>query len=143
MSPIIKWEPLLQPFEEIDKFFEGGLTPVSKGFIPAVDVYETKDSVVVETPLPGIDPDKVDISIENDVLSIKGETEKKSEVEDKNYYRKELRSGSFYRSVALPSHVVADKASAVSQDGVLKITIPKAPEKKSKTIKVKIDKSSK
>ena len=84
---------------------------------------------IVETGLVGIDPDKVNISIEHDVLTIKGESEKKSEVDDKNYYRKEIRRGSFYRSVPLPAHVIGDKASAVAEDGVLKISIPKAPEK--------------
>ena len=141
MSPIIKWQPLFEPFEDMDRMFDGSVLPTARGFVPPVDIYETKDSVVVETPLPGIDPEKLDISIENDVLTIKGETEKKSEVEDKNYYRKEVRAGSFFRSVALPTHVVSDKASAVSQGGILKITVPKAPEKKVKTIKVKMSKA--
>jgi len=138
MSPIIRWDPALEPFEQMEKFLSGQLNPLTRGFIPAVDVYETKNSVVVETPLPGIDPAKVDISIENDVLIIKGETEKKTEVEDKNYYRREIKSGGFYRSIALPTHVVSDKASAISEGGILKVTIPKAPEQKTKAIKVKV-----
>lgn len=138
--PIIKWEPLLEPFEEMDKFFEDWKLPTIKGFTPAMDVYETKNDVVVETPLAGVDPKDVDISVENNVLTIKGKTKKESEVEEKNYYRKEVRSGSFFRSVALPAHVVADKAKAESVDGMLKITVPKAPEAKAKTVKVKISK---
>lgn len=110
------------------------------GFMPAVDVYEDKDNVIVETQLAGIDPDKVDISIENDVLCVKGENEKKSEIEDKNYYRKEIRRGSFYRSIPLPTHVESDKARAEAVDGVLKIFIPKAPEAKPKTIKIETKK---
>ncbi len=105
-------------------------------FMPAVDVYEDKNNVIVESELAGIDPEKVDIAIENDVLTIKGEGQKKSEVEDKNYYRKEIRSGSFYRSIPLPAHVLGDKASAEAKDGVLKISIPKAPEAKPKKIKI-------
>lgn len=141
--PIIKWTPFLEPFEEMDKFLEGFESPAIKGFTPAVDIYQDKDNVYVETPLAGVDPKDVDVSIENDVLTIKGETEKKSEVEEKNYYRKEIRSGSFYRSVSLPAHVVGDKAKAESVDGMLKITVPKAPETKAKTVKVKVSKAKK
>lgn len=140
---LIKWTPFLEPFEEMDKmFFDSmpSLHGMQSGFTPAVDVYEDKDNVIVESQLAGIDPDKVDISIENDVLIIKGESEKKSEVEEKNYYRKEIRRGSFYRSVPLPTHVVSDKASAVAEGGVLKIFIPKAPESKPKTIKINVKK---
>jgi HSP20 family protein len=139
---LIKWTPFLEPFEEMDKMlsdwpgFRGG----QNGFMPAVDVYEDKDDVIVETQLAGIDPEKVNISIENDTLCIKGESEKKSEVDDKNYYRKEIRRGSFYRSVPLPAHVLSDKAEAEATDGVLKITIPKAPEAKPRTIAIKTKK---
>jgi HSP20 family protein len=137
---LIKWSPFLdmEPFEDMERFMTNwpGMKAGHPGFTPAVDMYEDKENVIVETQLAGIDPDKVNISIENDVLSIKGESEKKSEVEDKNYYRKEIRRGGFYRSVPLPTHVQGDKASAISEDGVLKISIPKAPESKPKTIKV-------
>ena len=109
-----------------------------QAFVPAIDMYEDKDSVIVETQLAGIDPNEVEISIENDVLSIKGESEKKSEVDDKNYYRKEIRRGSFYRSIHLPTHVLGDKAEAVAADGVLKITIPKREETKPRQIKIKL-----
>ncbi len=134
---LIKWSPFIEPFEEMEKMFSD-FTPQLRGqnFTPAIDMYEDKDNVIVETQLAGIDPDKVDISIENDILTIKGESERKSEVEDKNYYRKEIRRGSFYRSVPLPTRVVGDKASAIAEDGVLKISIPKAPEAKPKTIKI-------
>ena len=137
---IIKWRPLFEPFEEMEKFMEEWKGPGIKGFTPAIDVYETKDDVVVETPLAGIDPKDVEISIENDVLTIKGEAKKESEVEEKNYYRKEVRSGSFFRSVALPSHVLADDAKAEYANGVLKISIPKSPEVKPKTIPIFVNK---
>jgi HSP20 family protein len=78
----------------------------------------------------------VDISIENNVLCLKGESEKKSEIDEKNYYRKEIRRGSFYRSVSLPTKVDGDNAKAVNDGGILKISIPKAPEVKPKTIKI-------
>ncbi len=133
---------MLEPFEDMEKMMDE-LLPTARrqaGFVPAVDMYEDKDSVIVETQLAGIDPEKVDISIENDVLTIKGESEKKSEVEDKNYYRKEIRRGSFFRSIPLPTHVVGDKASAVAEKGVLKISIPKAEETKPKKIKIETKK---
>lgn len=107
-------------------------------FTPAIDMYEDGDNVIVETQLSGIDPEKVDISIENDVLSIKGESEKKSEVEDQNYYRKEIRRGSFYRNIPLPAHVDGDKASAIAEDGILKIAVPKRKESGSKKIKIEV-----
>jgi HSP20 family protein len=132
--PIIRWKPFLEPFEEFDKFF--------KVFAPAIDVYEKKGKIIAETPIAGIEPEKIDIFIEDDILTIKGKTEKKSEVEDKNYYRKEVRYGSFYRSVTLPTRVLGDKAQATYADGVLRIEIPKAVEekKKKKLIPIKIKK---
>ena len=136
---LIKWTPFLSEFDDMDKMMESMLPAVRGnqfGFTPAVDMYEDKDNIVVETQLGGIDPEKVDISIENNILTIKGESEKKSEVDDKNYYRKEIRRGSFYRSIPLPTKVDGDAASAVNEDGVLKITVPKAAEIKPKTIKI-------
>lgn len=143
MTAIIRWTPLLEPFEEMDKVLSEFVPtgrPSQMGFMPAVDMYEDKDNVIVETQLAGVDPEKVDIAIENDVLTIKGESEKKSEVDEKNYYRKEIRRGSFYRSVPLPAHVIGEKAVAEADGGVLKIMIPKAPEVKPKTIKIKTKK---
>lgn len=141
---IIKWTPFfpeLSGFEDMDKMFSEFMPPRgAQGFMPAIDMYEDKDNVIVETQLAGVDPEKVEVSIENDILTIKGESEKKSEVEEKNYYRKEIRRGGFYRSVPLPTHVLGDKASAAAEGGMLKISIPKAPESKPKTIKVATNK---
>lgn len=137
---LIKWTPLFADnFDDMDKDFADMLPAVrgSKfGFTPAVDVYEDKNDIIVETQLAGINPDDVKISIENNNLIINGESEKKSEIDEKNYYRKEIRRGSFYRSISLPSKVMGDDAKAVAEDGVLKITIPKAAETKAKTIKI-------
>lgn len=139
---LIKWTPFLADsfgFDEMDKAFSDMMPAIRGqqfGFTPAVDMYEDKDNIIVETQLAGIDPEKVDISIDNNVLCIKGESEKTSEIDDKNYYRKEIRRGSFYRSIPLPTKVDGDKASAVNDDGVLKISIPKAEELKPKTIKI-------
>lgn len=142
MSALIKWSPFFE-MDDMEKMFSEFMPTLpagQKGYVPAVDMYEEKDNVIVEAQLAGIDPDKVDISIENDILCIKGESEKKSEVEDKNYYRKEIRRGSFYRTIPLPAHVMGEKASAIAEDGVLKISIPKSPEVKPTTIKIETKK---
>jgi len=136
---LIKWTPFLGEFDDMDKMMSEMLPAVrgnQYGYTPALDMYEDKDNVVIETQLGGINPEKVDISIENNILTIKGESEKKSEVDDKNYYRKEIRRGSFYRSIAMPTKVDGDKATAINEDGILKITVPKAAEVKPKTIKI-------
>jgi HSP20 family protein len=142
---IIRWKPwwLDEPFEDMERFFKEEFPAMLPqrvgGFVPSVDVYETKDSVIVESPLAGVDPKDVDIFIEDNILTIKGETKKKTEVDEKNYYRKEVRYGNFYRRVSLPAAVAGEKAKAVSENGVLKISIPKLPgEKKEKAIKIKI-----
>lgn len=131
---------MLDPFEEMERMLDWPAQRHLNTFVPAMDVYQDDNNVYVETALAGVDPAKVDIAIENDVLTVKGATEHKSEVDEKNYYRKEVRRGSFYRSVALPTHVVGDDASAEYTDGILKITIPKAPEVKPKSVKINIKK---
>jgi len=136
---IIRWTPFLQPFDEMDKFFgdlPAAIQPTS--FVPSLDIYQTKDNVIVEAPLAGIKPEDIKITIENDVLTVEGQTEKKSEIDDKNYYRKEVRYGSFHRSIALPVSVDGDKARAEYEDGVLKITVPKQERIKAKSVKVEI-----
>ena len=140
---LIKWAPFWADDSLED--FASDLLPAVRGrqmgFTPAVDMYEDKDNVIVETQLAGIDPEQVDISIEADVLVIKGESEKKSEVEDKNYYRQEIRRGSFFRSIPLPTRVLGEKAIATTTNGVLKITVPKAKEGKPKSIKIQTEKN--
>lgn len=136
---IIKWTPFFPELDDMEETMKSMLPDIRRsqfGFTPAIDMYEDKDNIIVETQLGGINPENVDISIENNVLNIKGESEKKSEIDEKNYYRKEIRRGSFYRSIALPTKVDGDGAKAVNEDGILKISIPKAPEVKPKTIKI-------
>lgn len=144
---LIKWNPFLSEgynIDDMDKIVNEYLPAVRSGqfgFTPALDMYEDKDNIIIETQLAGIDPEKVSISIDNDVLCIKGESERQSEVEEKNYYRKEIRRGSFYRSVPLPTKVDGDSATAITEDGILKITVPKAAEAKPKNIKIQIGKN--
>ena len=137
---LIKWTPMLDPFNEFDRFFDSGTTTGLSNFAPAVDVWEDKNNVYVETPLPGIDPENVDISIENDVLTIEGSAEKKNEIDEKNYYRKEVRYGAFHRAIALPSSVKSDSAKAEYIKGVLKINIPKEERVKPKKVQIEVKK---
>ena len=135
---LVPRRPSLEGFEDFEKMFDRmGNKSLINGS-PAIDIYEKGNSIIVEAPLIGIDPKNVEISIENEILTIQGRMEKKSEVEDQNYYRREIRSGSFYRQIPLPKLVIGDKASAVCEDGLLKVVVPKAPEGNSKKIAVKI-----
>ena len=138
---IIKWQPMLDPFDEMNgmlDIFSNNRIPQT--FIPSMDIYQTKQEVIAEVSLPGIDPKNVDVKVEDNILTIIGKTEQKTEIDEKNYYRKEVRCGSFHRSVALPTTVDAQKAKAEYEEGILKIIIPKETKTLSKTIKVDIKK---
>lgn len=127
------------PASDLDRFFGEALLPfVAQGYAPAVDMYQDNDNLVVETSLPGIDAERIDISVENDVLTISGETEEKKEVKREHYYRKEMRCGAFSRSVILPFAVKGDMASAEYEKGVLRVILPKAEEAKQKKIAVNV-----
>ena len=109
-----------------------------KSFVPAINMYEEKNAVIVEAPLAGVNVEDVEISVEKGILLLQGQSYKEHEVDDKNYYRKEVRSGSFYRYISLPMPVKEDKISAKFESGILKITCPKAGEGESKKINIDI-----
>lgn len=140
---LIKWTPFLDPFEEMDRALRSSSPAAQSGFMPAIDMYQTKDAVVVEALLPKFSPEDVSVSVEGDSLVIQGKMTKQSEVEEKNYYRKEMHAGSFCRTVALPGHVIADKAQASFSEGVLKVEVPKLQEKPKKSVKVEVKKETK
>jgi len=129
---MMRWDP----FRDLVRGWDEDL--VSGDFIPAVDIYQDKDNVIVEMDAPGIDPDKIDISVEHDVLTVSGTREEKKEVKKEDFYRKEIRSGSFARSVILPMQVKGDQAEADFKKGILKVVLPKADEVKPKKIAVKL-----
>jgi len=138
---LVKWTPMsIDPFEDFDRWFDLPSSNLARGFTPAVDVWQDKDNVYVESPLAGMDPKDVAVSVENDILTLEGKSEKKSEVDDKNYYRKEVRFGSFHRAVALPAAVNGEQAKAEFENGVLKVIIPKEERAKPKAIPVEIKK---
>jgi HSP20 family protein len=104
----------------------------------AVDVYQTKDMIVVKAPIAGVKPEDIDVAISEDVVTIRGDRKDEFAVEKDNYYVQECFWGSFSRSVILPTSTVAEKADASLKDGVLTIQIPKVvQEDKVKKIKVK------
>ena len=150
MSSLIRWEPFrdfctLQ--DRMNRMFGGisrrpestdeGLTAGS--WTPSVDVYETNDSIVLKADLPGMSQNDVEISVEGNTLTVKGERKFEKEVNEKEYYRMERSYGTFTRSFTLPPTVDADKIDAAFAQGVLKITLPKREESKPKQIKVKIN----
>ncbi len=142
---LIRWSPNWDPFEEMEAMVNrlpSAFNKAGRGFVPAMDVYEDKNNVVVETPLAGVKPEDVDVSVEKGVLTVQGQTKKEHEVDDKNYYRKEMRSGSFYRQVALPAAVNEDDVKAEFEDGVLRIKCPKAEPSKVRKVNVKVVKKS-
>ncbi|OAI39785.1 hypothetical protein AYO38_07010 [bacterium SCGC AG-212-C10] len=102
----------------------------------ALDVTENGSEYVIKAAVPGIDPKDVDISIEDDVLSIKGTFEKVDEQKEEQYLRRELRFGSFQRSLRLPPQVDFDKANANFEHGMLTLTLPKRPEARARSIKI-------
>lgn len=123
--------------------FEGGWMPefprVVRGF-PRMDISETDKSLEVAADVPGINPEKINVDIRDGVLTISYEDVQEEEKKDKKYHRYERRSGSFSRSVALPKEVEEDKVQAEIKDGVLKVSFPKIPDLKKKSIHVEIKK---
>jgi len=102
----------------------------------SLDVIETGDTYVVKAAVPGVDPKDVEISVEEDVLTIRGEFNKQEESRDENYLRREIRSGSFQRQLRLPPTVEPEKAKATFEHGMLTLTIPKKPEARARSIKI-------
>lgn len=150
MSSLIKWEPfsdLVTLRDAMDRLFEdsfvrmGPLPATRSGEVLALDVYETDDSVVVKTAVPGVEPEDIEITITGNSLTIKGETKAEEQVEKEDYIHQERRFGSFQRSVQLPDGLMPDKAEASFRDGVLTLSVPKSAEAKPKTIKVQAKKS--
>lgn len=104
----------------------------------AVDVYQTKDSVVVKAPIAGVRSEDIDIAISEDVMTIRGDRKEETIVEKEHYYVQECFWGSFSRSIILPTSTIAEKAQATLKDGVLTVVVPKVvQEDKVKKIKVK------
>ncbi len=107
-------------------------------WVPLVDMYETKDDVVVALEMPGVREKEISVTITGDLLTVRGERNWDREAKDESYHRVERAYGKFERTVPLPMPVQADKVKATYRDGVLQVTLPKAEEVKPKEIKVDI-----
>lgn len=145
-TTLTPWSPgagMLDPFRRemedlMDRFFgqENRFTLAMKTWAPRVDVEETDREVLVKADLPGVDPKNVEISVENGVLTIRGDRKEEKEERKKNYHRVERFAGAFFRSIPLPPGVDAEKVSATSANGVVTVAIPKKPEAQPRKITV-------
>jgi HSP20 family protein len=102
-----------------------------------IDLSETENEVVVKAVLPGVKPNDVDISVTENVLTIKGQAQSEQTEEKENYYRREIRYGAFARSIPLPTRVNHEQAGAEFHDGILTVRLPKAEEVRPKTIRIR------
>jgi HSP20 family protein len=107
---------------------------------PAVDIYEQDNNIVLKAELPGVDPKDVDIQLENNTLTLRGERKLDKEVKKENYHRVERAYGVFTRSFTLPSGVDPNAIKAEYKDGVLRLTLPKREEAKPKQIQIAVAK---
>ncbi len=141
------WTPrseLRQLQDEINSLFnldDWGFAPglFDRNMAPALDMVENTDDFVVTVDLPGVSQDDVDLSVADNVLTIKGEKKGGNESEERNYFRKETWEGSFQRTVSLPQGVDPDNVHAEMKDGILTITLPKREESKPRKISVNVD----
>ena len=149
---MVPWKPW-EPFKELQRmrtdmdrlwesFFEG--KPARRqedmsGWVPSLDLAETKDSYVVKAEIPGMEAKDIDISLQNDLLTIRGEKKQEKEEKEENYHFVERTYGSFSRSIRLPQEIRGNKIKASYKDGVLKVTLPKSEEAKKKEMKIKVE----
>ncbi|SHH58260.1 Hsp20/alpha crystallin family protein [Thermosipho atlanticus] len=135
------FDPFVELQREIDKLFEDFISPTRReySFVPRVDAYETDNEIVIEAELPGLKKEDVKITIEDGVLTIKGERKFNREDKKKNYKLIERIEGKFERSFTLPEYVDVEKIKAKFDDGILKIEIPKKEDKTRKVIDIKVE----
>jgi HSP20 family protein len=146
-SMITRWDPfreLAQLQDRVNRLFqetgtgsrEEGFTTSS--FVPAVDIYETEHNIVLQMEVPGIDQKDLDIRIENNTITVRGERKFSKEVKEENFHRVERRYGAFQRSFSLPNTVNTENVAADYESGILKVTLAKRAEAKPKQIKVNV-----
>ncbi|MGC2696355.1 MAG: Hsp20/alpha crystallin family protein [Candidatus Angelobacter sp.] len=138
----------IDPFRELASFFEnfaetsGGKEQLAAGsFVPPVDVYEDEQNLVLKLEVPGLNEEDLNISLENDTLTVQGERKFEKAEKEENFHRIERRYGSFVRTFKLPKTVDSDKVEASYEKGILKIILAKKAEAKPKQIKVGIGKT--
>ena len=148
MSKLVRWDPvreMLSLRDSMDRFLEEPFfqnprlweRSMMMEWNLALDVAEEDDAYIVTASLPGVIPEDVDITLTDNVLTIQGEISKDEEIDEQKYHIRERRFGRFVRSVTLPNAVAADQVEAVSENGVLKLTLPKTEEVKPKRIEIR------
>ena len=143
MRTLVRWDPFAE-FRTLRRTTDGFYGPTTwrlhdSALTFPVDVTETDEHLVVKAALPGINPEDVDISVNEGVLTVKGETKSDETSDAENFHRREIRYGAFYRTIPLPVQVNDDKAEAEFKDGFLTVTLPKAEQARPKQIKVKAE----
>lgn len=155
---IERWRPGLGlmrgPFRELSRLeremedFFGGffrdlpfprLSGMARGFAPAVDMLDRKDEVLLRADLPGLEQKDIDVTVEEGVLTIRGERKGEREVKEEDYYCCERWAGGFERSFTLPSGVNAEKVKATFKNGVLEVHLPKVEKARGKKVEVKVE----
>jgi HSP20 family protein len=146
MATITRWDPfqdvlsLREAMSQLmeESFVQPTAAQGGKNFVPALDLSENAEGYLVEAALPGIKPEDVEITVENNVLTIKGETRQQVDDKQRNFHRVERRFGTFQRTIGLPTTVKADAIQASLTNGVLRLEIPKAEEVKPRKISVHV-----
>ena len=149
MATIARWDPFRDLMEiqgELNRLFGrtygtaedgGGASALAAGtWAPAVDVYEDKDKVQLQVELPGVEPEQVDVSVEDSTLAIRGERSFSRELDQEQFRRVERRYGSFARAFTLPSTADPDRVRANFDKGVLTVEVPKKEEAKPRRIEI-------
>ena len=139
------WEPAREMMtlrEAMDRLFDDAFThhplsPNGGSAVPAIDLFQNANEVILKAALPGLKPDDVQISVTADMLTLRGEFKEETDQKEVTYQIHEQRRGVFERSIMLPTDVETDKAKADFQNGVLTVTLPKAEAVKPKTISIK------
>lgn len=143
MRALAPWTGIASLRQEMDRLFERFFEPADSDVValgewaPKLDLSETKDAVVVKAEVPGIEPKEIQVSVKDQVLTISGEKEQHKEEKDERFYRMECAYGAFSRSLRMPVAVDAGKVTATFKNGLLTVTLPKAPTAKGTTIPVK------
>ena len=148
---IVRWEPFrdLQAVQErLNRVFDEAFRGVPRGgddewalggsWAPSVDIFEHEGNLVLKAELPGVDPKDVDVRVENNVLTLRGERKFETEVKKEKYHRVERAYGTFSRSFTLPNVVDTEKIKADYKDGVLSITLPKKAEAQPRQINIRL-----
>ena len=143
---IVRYDPfrdLRTLQEEVNRLFSSNLTRgfgeegIGRGaWNPSVDIYENKDQIVLEAELPGMKQEDFELTVENNVITLRGERQFEKKEDSDNYHRVERSYGSFTRSFTLPQTVSAEGATAEYSNGVLRVTLPKREETKARRIQV-------